>query len=881
MKVISQFHEKEQCVDSDISYLEGDKLQYLKNVSIGYYLEKQARCTPGNVAVRFNDMLFTYAQLYDMVDEQASRLQKEKNINIGDRIAIYFSPSIEMIVAILAVVKIGACYIPLDLSYPYDTIEYIINDATPKLMLTNIRGIEKNFISLEILFLEERYAHKKDYKRKQRKVISLVSGADPVYIMYTSGSTGKPKGVIVPHRAVNNHMLWMKKQFHFSEKDKILLKTPLMFDPSVWEMLLPLYVGAQLVLPSTKIHVDPAELVKVVQKNKITTIQFVPTILNEFLRHPDVTQCHTLQRVFVGGESLSQKTKQIFFEKINCQLINLYGPTEATIDTTFYCVSKDSYFQRNDCIGKPINNCRLYVLDEDKKLCVVGDAGDLYIAGDNLALGYLNNASLTEKNFITDYSDSDKKMYCSGDIVKMLEDGTLEFLGRKDSQLKINGVRIEAEALKNCLLQCAAIQDCFFQKNNDTNGRSFLECFLILSDGYGFLLSEIKSYLEKSFPTCMLPSRYYQLNKVPVGLNGKVSFRNLAKNAILIEEEIENIFFPNNITEKRLEKIWKKILHLKNIASNRDFFKMGGTSLMMLSLLENIRYKFKVDFSLSDVMRFDTIEAQAKEIENKIANQVSNWCVASKSMLSSMNPVICLQACGNATPLYLIHPIGGTIFWYTHLAKKFLNERPIYGIQDPSIDYGHDYFDSIQSMAEFYACSIIKIKQDSPYIIGGASFGATVAVEVAHWLEKHGYPVEIILSFDGWGEYPNELNKEHYFYESMRRQKDEWEVIFGQSEPRYDFNTIFKIQKHRLAILNKYKMQAFSHPMVLFKAADIMPVFMKHNSEDNHWVHYARNLLAVIKVPGSHETMFHELNVYYLGNELKRLFDNIENKNRK
>lgn len=834
---------------------QGDILLFNHKDSICDFIDRQIKKTPEAIALKFHDQHITFAEL----DKQSNRLAHYMmgcGLHTQSRVAIYLEPDIQMVITILAILKTGSCYIPLDVNYPDDRLSFMLEDSNSSMLITNSQRLLS--LTLPSLLIIELNKAANEIYAQPSTFHSLAKASDLAYIIYTSGSTGVPKGVKVSHLAVNNHMLWMQQRFEFNSFDKVLQKTPLSFDPSVWELFIPLFCGAELVIAPPGSHIDPDALIDLIIEYKLTTVQLVPSILKQFLMNKRVRQCQSLQRVFVGGESLRPEIKKLFFETLNCQLINLYGPTEATIDITSHSVTASDSDIYTNIIGQAIANTSLYVITQEGNLAVVGEDGELCIGSLSLSNGYHNRESLTNENFIDNPFEPKKfkKIYKTGDLVRWLPSGNLEYLGRNNDQVKINGVRIEPKELVLSILKHPEISDCIVIKKIDTHGHDYLACYLKAHDKTKLDLRAIKTDLKDKFPSYMLPRVYIPIQTIPLTVNGKVNV------ALLPEPDFNKTVAVPRTTHGETHElllIWQTVLETNQVGLEDNFFDAGGGSLLALKLIALIHEKLNVSIRIRDIYSNPTLKQQISLIK-----KIHKPEYKSKETASTIpNPVICLQPEGTKTPLFLIHPIGGTVFWYSKLARSLDKSRPVYGIQDPSIDLEKPVLNSIEEMASFYLKHIREIQPNGPYLIGGASFGATVAAEISHILRQEKQDIAAIIVLDGWGVYPNTLLDNDYFKTSMLRQHAELLTDFkryGLPPP----DILFDIQWFRLNLLWQYKLALIEYPIVLFKSQELLPAFAEIDAPLNHWENFSNKKITCFNVPGNHETMFQEPHVYHL-----------------
>lgn len=418
---------------------------YIVDDTTGYLLEKfinQASSTPDDVAVSFDEQVLTYRELDNSSNKLAHYL-KECGVGTDSFVAVLMSRSVELIIALYGVLKAGGAYIPIDPDYPEARIQHMLEDSMPLIILSQSQWV--NCIPLDSAKVVELDTCWYNISKFPNTSLCPTEANDLAYAIYTSGSTGLPKGVMIEHRSIANRLDWMQDVFQLNNSDCVLQKTSISFDVSVWELFWPLRCGAKMVLAKPDGHKDSSYLVNLIQEKSITTLHFVPSMLYVFLQAPGVSQCQSLRRVFCSGEALTFALQQSFFKLLpNVELHNLYGPTEAAVDVTHWKCDPKSELDFVP-IGRAISNTSIYVLDNDRQVVKKGQQGELCIGGIQVGRGYLNRPELTESCFPLDpYSNVPQaRMYCTGDMVRELKDGNIEYLGRLDHQVKIRGFRIE------------------------------------------------------------------------------------------------------------------------------------------------------------------------------------------------------------------------------------------------------------------------------------------------------------------------------------------------------------------------------------------------------------------------------------------------------
>ncbi len=444
--------------------------------SLHELFEKQVSAKPSRIAVVSDGQRLTYAEL----NQRANRLARylvSNGVESGSLVAISMDRSFEMVTAMLATLKAGAAYVPIDPSYPPGRIEFMIADSGAKVLLSRTAAMAKLPVSLQTIAVD------RDAQWSMLDAADLPAPFDPerpAYVIYTSGSTGRPKGVVIPHRAICNHMYWLNAEFPLDAADAVLQRTPSGFDASVWEFYAPLLTGARLVLAPPMQYVDPAVLIETIVTERITTLQMVPSLLRMLMQDAGLRNCTSLKRVFCGGEALSADlVRELMVLLPSVTVCNLYGPTEATIDATYYtCSGRPEVL--NVPIGRPIANTRVYVLDGYGNPVPVGVAGELHISGAGLAVGYLNRPELSAEKFVANpFEGGWSRMYRTGDLVRYRADGNLEFLGRLDEQIKLRGFRIELGEIESELKVQPEVRDAVVMARQEAGGEQRLVAYVV------------------------------------------------------------------------------------------------------------------------------------------------------------------------------------------------------------------------------------------------------------------------------------------------------------------------------------------------------------------------------------------------------------------
>jgi acyl-coenzyme A synthetase/AMP-(fatty) acid ligase len=431
-------------------------------------------------------------------------------------------------------------------------------------------------------------------------------------VIYTSGSTGQPKGVMIEHRAIVNRLLWMQDAYGLTPSDRVLQKTPFSFDVSVWEFFWPLLAGASLIIARPEGHRDSSYLTEVVAREQITTLHFVPSMLQAFLDHPDAPGCTSLRRVICSGEALSADLQEYSFRRLpHIELHNLYGPTEAAVDVTAWACQRDER-RSSVSIGYPVANTRTYVLDGRLQPVPIGVAGELHIGGVQLARGYLNRPTLTDERFIADPFDESgtERIYKTGDLARYRADGAIEYLGRLDDQVKIRGFRIELGEIESVLREHARVREASVLVRAETPGDQRLVAYIVPHESPGPESAELRRWVAERLPDFMVPALVVTLEEMPLSPNGKLDRRKLPAPIWAANEQA--YVAPRSSSEECLAGIWTSVLGIDRPGIHDNFFELGGHSLLATQVVSRIRDALQVDVSLSTIFETPTIAGLAE-----------------------------------------------------------------------------------------------------------------------------------------------------------------------------------------------------------------------------------------------------------------------------
>ncbi|MEH2381696.1 MAG: amino acid adenylation domain-containing protein [Nostoc sp.] len=604
------------------------QVDYPQDKCIHQLFEAQVEKTPDAVAVVFEEEQLTYGELNVRANKLAHHLQT-LGVKPEVLVGICVERSIEMVVGLLGILKAGGAYVPLDPTYPQERLSYMLADSGVEVLLTH-RQLLSSLPSptAQVVCLDSDWGAIEQHQKENLDV--GVGGDNLAYVIYTSGSTGLPKGAMNTHQGIRNRLLWMQDAYQLTSSDRVLQKTPFSFDVSMWEFFWPLLTGARIVIAKPEGHKDSTYLVNLISQQQITTIHFVPSMLQVFLQEPNSGNCSCLKRVICSGEALPFELTERFFKHLECELHNLYGPTEAAIDVTFWqCQLQEN--RQLVPIGRPIANTQVYILDKHLQVVPIGVPGELYIGGDGLARGYLNRPELTSEKFIPNPFNNSKfksdalslskrqnsKLYKTGDLARYGSDGNIEFLGRIDHQIKIRGFRIELGEIEAVLTEHPKVQEAVVIVREDTPGDKRLVGYVVSSQEQVPNTSELRRFLKEKLPDHMVPSVFVMQSVLPLTPNGKLD-RNALPTPDLSTSDLEEGFVaPSTPTEEILAKLWMEILGRKQVGIYDNFFDIGGQSLLLIQVGSKVREIFSSHISVTDLFKYPTISALAQYLSQE------------------------------------------------------------------------------------------------------------------------------------------------------------------------------------------------------------------------------------------------------------------------
>jgi amino acid adenylation domain-containing protein len=689
--------------------------------------DAQVRRTPEAVAVEGEGGLLTYAELRRRADRLALILRAH-GVGPGVPVAICVERSAEMVVGLLGVLKAGGAYIPLDPGYPPERISFMIAHSRTPILLTQRRSLDRlPRETPSVVCLEDCRIEGPGCECEEADLLPP-SGDDLAYVIYTSGSTGQPKGVAIPHRALANFLLSMRRQPGLSADDALLAVTTICFDIAGLELFLPLIVGARTVIASRETATSGERLMARMEAAGITAMQATPATWRLLLEAGWRGGPHL--RVMCGGEAMDRALAEALSRRCG-SLWNLYGPTETTIWSTLYRVETGPGAVP---IGRPIRNTTVYILDEHLRLVPEGEPGELYIGGAGLALGYLHRPDLTAERFIADPFSIDQgaRIYRTGDLARRRPDGELECLGRTDHQVKIRGYRIELGEIEAALAAEKGVRQAVVVARDGAAGSKRLVAYLVASGSAAPSTSELRRGLARTLPDYMIPSAFVTLPALPLTPNGKVDRKTLP-DAPSDRPDLERVYVaPRDSIESRIAAIWEEVLGIRPIGIRDNIFELGVDSLIAARLFVQIEKKFSRKLPPAPLFAAPTIELLAEHVRERKGT-------------GRLTSLVAIQPKGKRPPLFCVHGGAGTIIHLNELARLLEPDQPFYGLQSKGL-YGRVApLSTVEEMAAHYIQEIRSLFPEGPYSLSAYCFGGVVALEMAHQLQAAGQEVATIV----------------------------------------------------------------------------------------------------------------------------------------
>ncbi|MDF2434356.1 MAG: hypothetical protein JWP44_3987 [Mucilaginibacter sp.] len=855
-------------------------------------LEEQVLKTPDNIALQAGDKKLIYSELNEKANQMARHLIKNK-VKLGDNVGLLVARDFNMIIGMFAILKAGAAYVPIDPDYPIDRQIYILTNSSVSLVLTDL-DYPLNALMPVVNFINIDKADLDVYPADNPGL--SIDGRQLAYTIYTSGSTGKPKGVMIEHHAAINLVSWVNKRFNIGAQDRLLFITSMCFDLSVYDIFGILAAGGTVVIANQQQISDFNQLQDMLQRYEITFWDSVPTTLDYLIKElensDNAYRQHSLRVVFLSGDwipvNLPGRIKK-YFPYAN--VISLGGATEGTVWSNYFCVENTDSNWNSIPYGRPITNNYFYILNEQLQPVPMGVTGELYIGGRGVARGYANDQKKTDMAFIDDpfNRESGAKMYRTGDLGRMLPDMNMEFIGRKDNQVKINGFRVELGEIEHILNQHEKIKNAVVLAKVDKNAKKHLVGYLVINGS--FEKDAIVNYLKTKLPDYMIPALWVEMISMPLNINGKID-RGALPDVKLDEKPQQSFAEPLTPDEKIMAEIWQQVFKIDRVGVNDNFYELGGHSLMGLQIISRFNKETGKKLTAAMLFKNPTIPALLASAEK--STKPSKW----KSLIP-------IKATGNKTPLYIVHGDGLYVIGFNDLAKYVDKDQPVFGLQPGDLNDADKKIETMADIANHYINEILLHNPDGPYAIAGYSFGGFVAVEMEKLLTEMGKKVKMLALFD--------TNSENCFYnkgfkatfrKKIKRQLPKLLYVLKSTikNPRtfYKYNftlfsTNFKttLQKYglikdakaediykRILIVNEkynkafkdYNLAPVNNTIYLFKAE--RQTYFVDDFKYLGWDKFAKKGIKVFEIPGDHNSMLKQPHVAAFGRTLQHALDN-------
>lgn len=713
--------------------------------------EEQVSRSPESVAVVFEGNSLSYKDL-NMRANQLAHLLISKGVGPEQFVALALPRSLEMVVGLIAVLKTGAAYLPLDPDYPKDRLAFMLEDAKPAYLLTSTEVLSRlpNVDTLPRIIMDE-FETVAELRNcpcsnpDDRDRLQPLSPLNSAYIIYTSGSTGKPKGVVVPHQNVVRLFGATDRWFGFNSNDVWTLFHSYAFDFSVWELWGPLLNGGRLVVVPHRVSRSPAEFLQLLVNEGVTVLNQTPSAFYQLMQadreNPDLGQELSLRFVIFGGEALELGRLEDWYNRHpeNApKLVNMYGITETTVHVSYIELNRRVAAMRaNSLVGCAIPDLGVYILDNALQPVPPGVTGEMYVSGAGLARGYLNRPGLTAERFVANpYGPAGTRMYRTGDLARWKEDGSLDYMGRADHQIKIRGFRIELGEIEAVLAGHPDIHQVAVVVREDQPGDKRLVAYIVSAVENRLDPAELRKYAGESLPDYMVPSAFVTVSDLPLTQNGKLDRKALPapdfSSAVVTTGR-----GPRTPQEEILCDLFMEVLDLPRVGIDDGFFDLGGHSLLAVKLMSRIRDALGVELSIGNLFEAPTVAGLAERLEMG----------TSKSALDVLLP---LRTSGELPPLFCIHPAGGLSWCYAGLMTAISKDYPIYGLQARGILQRGKLPETMDEMAADYIAHIRKIRPRGPYYLLGWSLGGNIIHAMATQLQKQGEEIALIAMLDAY-----------------------------------------------------------------------------------------------------------------------------------
>ncbi|MBD3884823.1 amino acid adenylation domain-containing protein [Phormidium tenue FACHB-886] len=879
------------------------------------HIEAHAAQNPAQIALTCNGQELTYAELNQRANQLAHYLT---HIGVGAevRVAVCVQPSAEIAVSLLAILKAGGVYVPLDSTHPKDRLTAILEDTQAKVLLTQAQLQPKlPAIAEHTICLDQDWEIINSFSSHNPG--NEISPDQTAYIIYTSGTTGKPKGVMASHRNLVNYILATQERLGFDHHDVMPSIARYTFSIAMFELLSPLAAGGKLVILAREHVLDFAQMVQTLEQ--LTMIHTVPSLMQKLLGYIKdngipIQKFQGVKHVFTGGDTVSpdllEEMKRVFQ---NANVAVLYGCSEVSSLCATYPVPRDQVLTKSR-IGKPFNNVSIRLYDSQQNLLPIGIPGEIHIGGAGVTKGYLNREELTQEKFVT---IDGQRFYRTGDLGRFGADGNLEFLGRADFQIKLRGIRIELGDIEAALRQAPGVREGVVMAREFGSSEARLVAYVVLDLSQNPSIEAIHRFLQTKLPDYMVPAAFVVLEAMPLNPNQKVDRRALplptAENLV----GLQTIVPPQNEWEQQLIEIWEAVLGIEPIGIQNDFFELGGDSLLAVQMFAQIEKKLGKRLPLSTLLSAPTIEQLT--------------AILQPNQTRLQDSLVLLKAGQAKPPVFLIHDGDGETLLYRSLAYALDPEVPVYGIQPYSSNHCPILHTRISSIVDYYIEQIRQVQPQGPYFLGGLCVGGMLACEMALQLQRQGEPIGMVAIIDAadfgaaqrtgyvadqrLNSFSKVLSSNHHLksherllyilnqvrkkatnliaYESQKRVEDLCDrlqlrllrTFLDKDLPVPKVLQGIPVRKVLLWAQHDYEVQGrFAGELLLFRATQKSSIFDNTLIDDTPyaelysdpvlgWGKRTTETVQVYDVPGGHSSMLQEPNVQVIAKEIQAHID--------
>src|SRR5690348_13949211 len=745
--------------------------EYDSGAGVTALVSAQALRTPERVAVECEDGTITYAQL-ERRSETIARALLARGVQRGELVGVCVQRGVELLPALLGIMKSGAAYVPLDPAFPPERLRYMADHSGLRhVVVLRAESTPEVVASGRVLLELERLPRR---RRLVRKPLPELSGNDLAYVLYTSGSTGQPKGVRILHRNLVNFLSGMAERPGLTGQDVLCAITTLSFDIAALELYLPLTVGGRIALAGERLLSDPEGLIRLIRERGVSVLQTTPSLLRLLLDGGRIEGMDGL-KLLVGGEPLPRDLAEAVLPHCR-ELWNLYGPTETTVWST---ASRVQHGSGPIPLGTPIANTQIYVLDARRQPVPPGVAGEIWIGGDGVADGYQEQPELSAERFVPnpfvdgDAAASNARMYRTGDL-GALRAGVLHFLGRADDQIKLRGYRIEPGDIEAAALSVPGVREAVAvaREFSATDKR------LVLYIAGNPEVPKVRERLRRGLPGYMLPQHIEVLEALPKTPNGKIDRKALPMPSALAgmsPVEVARPERPIGQLERAFMQLWRELLRVREVRLDDNFFDLGGDSLLAVRVFQRAQELTGINLPLSTLVGAPTVAGQAAAFRAAGAKEPDDRQAAPGCASAADDPwrlLVPLQPRGDLPPLFCVHAVGGNVLGYKPLAQALGEDRPFYGIQAVGLDGTTPPLQSLPAMAARYCAEIRTLQPRGPYFLAGRSMGGMIAYEIARQFHEQGERIALLALFDTYG--PGNHHFELQRAGSLRRMSHAW-----------------------------------------------------------------------------------------------------------